>query len=127
MKFLCLCRYDLATFSQLTPDDFGEIAEICAPHDKAMRESGKIDIIGSLAMPHETRVLRATGSQVASSAGPFQADAQPVGAFFIVEADDLDTAESVARLHPGNHLGEKFGGAIEIIPVGDAWVSSPAA
>lgn len=122
MKFLCLCRYDLAAFAALTPADFQEIGDICAPHDAALRDSGKVDQIGSLGMPHEARTLRpGDDGAVAVSDGPYRTEAEPVGAFFIVEAPDIAAAVAVARLHPGNHLGARFGGGIEVWPVGELW------
>jgi hypothetical protein len=32
----------------------------------------------------------------------------PLGAFFMVEADDLDQAVAVASLHPGARCGDVF-------------------
>ena len=37
--------------------------------------------------------------------GPYEQTPEPFGAFFIIEADDMDEAVEVARLHPGTHLG----------------------
>jgi len=39
---------------------------------------------------------------------------QPVGAFFIVEAQDMDEAVQVASKHPGAHVGKFLGGGIEV-------------
>lgn len=127
MKFLCLCRYDIAGFSKLTPADFQEIAALCAPHDQALRESGRVNMIGSLGMPHETMVLRANSDKkVEAQPGPFQNEAEPVGAFFVVDATSIEHAIQIAKLHPGNHLADKFGGGIEIMPIGDLWTSAGA-
>jgi hypothetical protein len=42
---------------------------------------------------------------------------EPVGAFFMVEARDMDDAIEVASKHPGAHLGEYLGGGIEVRPI----------
>jgi hypothetical protein len=44
-------------------------------------------------------------------------DSEPFGAFFMVEADSVDEAVEVARLHPGTHVGDFLPGAIEVRPV----------
>jgi hypothetical protein len=44
---------------------------------------------------------------------------EPFGAFFLIEAADVDEAVKIASLHPGAHLGAMFGGGIEVRPVDD--------
>jgi hypothetical protein len=117
MKFLCVCHYDAAAFAKLGPADFAKLGELCAPHDKALKATGKVSLIGSLGMPHQSRTLRADGDSVRVVEGPYAATAEPFGAFFIVEADDIDKAVGIARMHPGAHLGAMFGGGIEVRPI----------
>ena len=118
MKFLCLCHYESARFAELKPADFEEIGAICAPHDAALKASGKVEMVGALGMPEQSRTLRVEGGAVTDTAGPFKQMPEPFGAFFIVEAADIDEAVAVAKLHPGTHLGEKFGeGGIEVRPI----------
>ncbi|WP_296616352.1 YciI family protein [Sphingomonas sp.] len=118
MKFLCLCHYESARFAELTPADFEEIGAICAPHDAALKASGKVEMIGALGMPEQSRTLRAEHGAVTDLAGPYHSTPELFGAFFIVEADDVDGAVEIAKLHPGTHLGDKFGrGGIEVRPI----------
>lgn len=118
MKFLCLCHYESAAFARLGPDDFAEIGAICAPHDAALKASGHVDAIGALAMPDTFRSLRVEHGDIVEQAGPYEATPEPFGAFFIVEAADIEEAVSIAKLHPGVHLGDKFGkGGIEVRPI----------
>ena len=117
MKFLCLCYYDAAQFAALTPEDGQKLAELCAPHDEALKGSGRVDFIGSLGMPEQSRTLRANGRTAALEEGPFAASAEPLGAFFLIDAADMDEAVQIASLHPGAHLGHLFGGGIEIRPI----------
>jgi hypothetical protein len=117
MKFLCLCHYDAQQFAALGPADFEQIGAICAPQDKALEESGQLLLTGSLAMPEQYRSLRADADGVTVSDGPYAATPEPFGGFFMIEADSLDEATEIARLHPGTHLGSLLRGGIEIRPV----------
>lgn len=118
MNYLCLCYYDVEKFAAMTPEDMGEMIEICRPHDATLRASGHLKFVGSLGMPHESHTLRSTGGTVFSEDKPFDDTKFPIGAFFMIEADDMEQAKSVAALHPGAHLSHIFDGGIEIRPVG---------
>ena len=54
MQYLCLCHYDAAQFATLDPADFEAIGAICAPHDRALKESGHLIAVGALAMPEHS-------------------------------------------------------------------------
>jgi hypothetical protein len=68
-------------------------------------------------MPNDFRTLRVRNGKVTDESGPFEQTKEPFGAFFIVEAENMDEAVRIARLHPGTHLGDVFGGGIEIRPI----------
>ena len=117
MNFLCVCYYDADAFAKFTESDFKKLREICDPHDEEFKASGKVRTIGSLALPNEFRTMRADAAGVTVTDGPYAQTAEPFGAFFIIEAEDLDEAEKIARLHPGTHLGQMMKGGIEIRPI----------
>ena len=117
MKFLCLCHYDLDGFAAFGPADFEEMGRICAPHDAALKATGKVPLIGSLGMPDSFRTLRADAAGVRVENAPYAPTREPFGAFFIVEAESIDEAVEVARLHPGTHLGHMLKGGIEVRPI----------
>lgn len=117
MHYLCLCHYDAAQFAKLGPADFEAIGAICAPHDRALKESGHLIEVGAFAMPDQYRTLRADSDGVTISEGPYAETGEPFGAFFLIEADSLDQATEIARLHPGTHLGALMRGGIEIRPI----------
>ena len=117
MKFLCLCYYDLDGFARFGPADFEEMGRICAPHDAQLKASGKVSLIGSLGMPDQFKTLRADADGVPVSDGPYADTNEPFGAFFIVEAESIDEAVEIARLHPGTHLGHSMKGGIEVRPI----------
>ena len=64
MKFLCVCYYDAAAFANFTEEEFKKMGEICAPHDEEFKASGKVRLIGSLALPDQFRTLRADTNSV---------------------------------------------------------------
>ena len=118
MKYLCLCHYDLEKFHNLSPADFEEIGRVCEPRDAELKASGRVRVIGSLGTPEENRTLRAnTDGSVDVDDGPYASTRDPFGAFFIVDADSIDEAETIARLHPGTHLVRLMAGGIEIRPI----------
>lgn len=117
MHFLCLCHYDVAKFAALDADELGRIREFCAPHDKALYASGHVRFVGSLAAEDTYRTLRAQVDAVTVETGPYVRSDEPFGAFFLIEAEDIDEAVRIAMLHPGAHLGSKVGGGIEVRPL----------
>jgi len=117
MKYLCVCYYDAEGFAKLQPADFEKIGALCAPHDARLKASGKVSLIGSLSLPNDFRTLRVRNGVTTDESGPYEQTKEPFGAFFIVDAENMDEAARIARLHPGTHLGEIFGGGIEIRPI----------
>ena len=114
MKFLCLCYYDQSRFEACTPEDLEAVTRLCKPHDDALHKSGHLDLVGSLALPSASAVIRPGEEAPSVSSGPYATTPEPIGAFFILEADDLEQAIDVASRHPGAHLGRYFGGGIEV-------------
>ncbi|MGH8081340.1 MAG: YciI family protein [Lysobacter sp.] len=116
MKFLCLCHYDQAKFAACTPEDFQAVGAICAPRDQALYASGRVDLVGSMAAPDAYAVIRPGDDGPSVSRGPYATTPEPWGAFFIVDADNIEQAIEIAQLHPGAHLGRYFAGGIEVRP-----------
>lgn len=117
MKFLCLCHYEPAKFEALSEGDRQGLGDLCRPHDEALRASGRLVMVGSLAEPHASRTLRPGDGGASVTEGPYAATDEPLGAFFIIEAEDMDEAVEIASKHPGAQLGRYFGGGIEIRPI----------
>src|SRR5262245_39268535 len=95
MKFLCLCYYNAAEFAALGAEDFKKMQEICEPQDKALRDSGHLRFVGSLGMPDQTRTLRVNGASVQEESGPYENSPNPLGAFFMIEAANIDEAVKI--------------------------------
>ncbi len=116
MKYLCLCHYDPAHFATLSPEQLATIPGLCAPHDAALHASGHLVAVGSLAEADRFAVIRPGEGAPVVTRGPIANTPEPFGAFFIVEADSLDEAITIASLHPSANLGRYFGGGVEVRP-----------
>lgn len=118
MKYLCICYYNEAAFKAMTPEMGKELGEFCAPHDARLKASGKVLLIGSLGMQDQTKVIRG-GPRPQVENGPYVHTENPMGAFFIVEAETIVEAVEIATLHPGAHIDPKWlgEGAIEVWPL----------
>jgi hypothetical protein len=116
MKFLCLCYYSEKAFKALTPGLGEELAKACEPHDRALKATGKVSLIGSLGSQNQTKVI--SGGQ-AIRPGPYARTDRPFGAFFIIDAETMDEAVRIASLHPGANIDPRYlgEGAIEVWPI----------
>ena len=121
MKFICLCHYDQAKFAACTPEDFQAVAVICAPRDRQLQASGHADVICSVAAPADYAVIRPGENGPTVARGAYADTSEPWGAYFVVDADDIEQAIEIAKLHPGAHLGRYFGGGIEVRPCHVHW------
>jgi hypothetical protein len=117
MKFLCLGYYDEKKFEALSKAEVDAIVSQCQTHDEALRQSGNLLAVASLGPTRTTRTVRPRNGQVSVTDGPFVETKEQVGAFFIIEARDLDEAVRVASLHPAAHLGEHVGWGVEVRPI----------
>ena len=116
MKFLCLCYYDTAAFAKLNPAEMAKIAPACKPHDERLKATGKVPIIGSFSFPEQWNTFVAKNGRPEHSPGPYTSSTKQAGAFFIVDARDMDEAKEVASKHPAANFGDELGFAVEVRP-----------
>lgn len=117
MRYLCLCYYDQTKFAALSESERQALGPACRPHDEALRKSGQLAMVGSLAESPSSRSLRPGDLGPSVSDGPYVATNEPVGAFFIIEARDMDEAVEVASKHPAAQTGAHIGWGIEVRPI----------
>lgn len=117
MKYLCLCYYDQNKFAALSEREVQALGPACRPHDEALRKSGRLTMVGSLAEPASSRSLRPGNHGPSLTEGPFARTNEPVGAFFIIEARDMDEAVEIASKHPAAQTGAHIGWGIEVRPI----------
>ena len=114
MKFLCLGYYDEKKFEALPKAALDAIVSQCPPYDAALRNSGHLVVTASLESPRAGKALRPRKGKVSVTDGPYAETKEQVGAFFIIEAPDLNEAVRVASNHPAAHLGESVGWGVEV-------------
>lgn len=114
MKYLCLGYYDVEKFKALPPAELDAIVKECTSHDEALRQTGKVTVNASLAMPEEWKSIRPVNGKPVITDGPYTEAKELVGAFFIVEANDMAEAVEIASKHPAAHLGEDVGWGVEV-------------
>jgi hypothetical protein len=117
LRYLCLAYYDERKFDALAKSELDALVSRCPPHDAALRRSGRLLAVGSLRPPGASTSLRARSGKVSVADGPFVESAAQVGAFFLIEAENLDEAIELASKHPAAHLGEEVGWGIEVRPI----------
>jgi hypothetical protein len=93
------------------------LVEKCRTHDEALRNSGHLLMVASLAPPRTATSVRPRNGVPTVTDGPYAETKEQIGAFLIIEAANLDEATRVASLHPTAHLGEQAGWGIEVRPI----------
>ena len=114
MKYLCLGYYDQEKFNALPNEELEAIVKKCRRHDAALLATGKVMLIGSLSMPQYWKSIRPGGETPMITDGPFSEAKELVGAFFIVDAKNLNEAVEIASRHPAAHLGAHIGWGIDV-------------
>ena len=114
MKYLCLGYYDQEKFNALPNEELEVIVKKCRAHDTALLATGKVTAIGSLSMPQYWKSIRPGGDTPRITDGPFVEAKEMVGAFFIVDAKNLNEAVAIASKHPAANLGANIGWGIEV-------------
>jgi hypothetical protein len=120
MKFACLCYYDPKVANALSPGEAQELTASCKPHYEAWEKSGKLVAFGALSDPQAWKTILPTDThanvdgQPIAEDGPYVPGGHRLGAFFIVEARDINEAVEIAAMHPSAHTGRFLGGGIEV-------------
>jgi hypothetical protein len=120
MKFICFCYYDPNVADALSPSELEALSAACQPHYEAWERTGKLVALGGLSEPQAWKTIRPTDTsdnahgQPTVTDGPYLASGARIGAFFFVEAQNIDEAVTIAAKHPGAHTGRFLGGGIEV-------------
>ena len=117
MRFLCLGYYDERKFDALPKERIDALVHQCRTHDEALRNSGHLLLVASLAATNMTTSIRPRAGRPTVTDGPYAETKEQIGAFFIIEASDLNEATRIASLHPAAHLGEEVGWGVEVRPI----------
>jgi hypothetical protein len=117
VKFLCLGYYDEKKFNAMPKADVDALVRQCRTHDEALRKSGHLIPVASLAKTATSTSVRPRNGRPLVTDGPFAETKEQIGAFFLIEAADLKEATRLASLHPAAHLGEEVGWGVEVRPI----------
>jgi hypothetical protein len=117
MKYLCLGYYDERKFEALPKAELAALGDKCRTHDEALRKSGHLLSVASLAAPRDSKSIRPKGGKPSVTDGPYAEAKEVIGAFFLIEAANMDEAIEIASLHPAARLGEQVGWGVEIRPI----------
>lgn len=132
MKFLCLCYYDPKVAGALSAGESEALAVACQPHYEAWEKTGKLVALGGLSDSKAWKTIRPTDTaanangQPTVASGPYLAGGERIGAFFFVEAQDIDEAVAIASKHPGAHTGRFLDGGIEVCVCESFQIQEPA-
>jgi hypothetical protein len=117
MRYLCLAYYDEKKLEALPKDEVEELVARCRRYDEELHASGQLLAVASLGPPGAAAIVRPRGGKPTITDGPFAETKEQIGAFFLLEARDLNDAIRVASKHPAAHLGEEVGWGIEVRPI----------
>jgi hypothetical protein len=116
MHFLCLLYYNTESMAKAAPDARAALGPLCAPHDAALKATGKVRILGSFSEPDTWVTILPTADGPTIKNGQHNPIADQPGAFLVIEAADADEAVSVASKHAAANVGAEFGFAVEVRP-----------
>src|SRR5690606_37131598 len=105
---------------RVSPDEVNAIDARCAPHDAALRATGRLREVSGLAhgVAASIRPPRAgSGGAPTVTDGPFSEAKEIVGSLWIVEAESLEEAVRITSLHPAANIGAEMGWGIEVRPI----------
>lgn len=120
MKFICFCYYDPNIANALSPSEMEALSAACQPHYEEWEKTGKLAALGGLSDPQAWKTIRPTDTldnvhgQPIIANGPYLSSNERIGAFFFVEAQDINEAVAIAAKHPSAHTGRFLGGGIEV-------------
>ena len=117
MKFLCLGYLDEAKFDAEPEARKSAILKSCFEQVVPFRATGKVVAEEGLHSTSAAKTIRPKGGKPTVTDGPFLETKEQLGAFFVVEAENMEEAIQVASLHPAALMGEEFGFGIEVRPI----------
>lgn len=117
MKFLCLGYLNMDAFDAAPEATRQEILRECFAQCEPFRATGKVLLEEGVQHYSLAQTIRPVNGQPQVTTGTFLPAAAQIGSVFIIEADSMEEAISVASLHPAARFGEEFGFGIEIRPL----------
>jgi hypothetical protein len=108
-RFLLIPRDKHTDFADFSAEDMQKVIEQYVAWGRKAGDRGQL-IDGNKLTDGDGRVLRGHGGKLSVTEGPFNATAEVVSGYWIIEANDYDDAVSLVEDHP--HL--QYGSSLEI-------------
>jgi hypothetical protein len=117
MKFLCIGYLNQEKMGTLPKESIDVVMSECEPHMKVFHGTGKVLL--DVGVESEAIYIRRVQGEVISFTDSNTSQKQHVGGVQIIEANDLEEAIQIAKLHPTTQVasGEQLGWTMEIRPI----------
>jgi len=112
MKYLCLAYEEEVKLTSLSRSEWDALRVETLAYVDSLRESGHLIITHALKSAHTATTLRVRKGTLSMTDGPFAETKEQLGGFFLIEAQDLNEAITLARKWPSARLG-----SIEVRPI----------
>jgi hypothetical protein len=100
MKFLGQIWFDTEKSKLVTQEEWAAITQECIVSDDGWRESGHMLSALALYEPEQAVTLRVRNGTVAATDGPFAEIKEHLGGFVVIEARDMEEAQSIISTFP---------------------------
>jgi hypothetical protein len=114
MKYLCLGYFDRAAVNARPQSEIDAVMAECEPHMHKLYSTGHVIVDAGL--DQQTKILERRNGEVLTMDGPFAETKEILGGAFLIEADNIDEAMRLAKIHPTTKLdaGVALGWRLEI-------------
>lgn len=114
MKFLCLAYEEENALNALNEDEWQHLRRETLEYVDELRRSRVLLATEPLRSAKTARTVRVRKGEIAVSDGPFMETKEQLGGYFLIEADDHETAVVIASRWPSARIG-----SIEVRPIED--------
>jgi hypothetical protein len=111
MRYLCLVHIDGEAIGAISPAEDKELTRRSIAYDEELERRGKYIASNALQGPETARIVRARGSKITTTDGPYAETKEHLGGFILIEATDMDEAIEIAANIPVGQYG-----SIEVRP-----------
>lgn len=112
MKYLLFCCNEEIKLNALSAEEIDSVMQETMAEIQALQSRGQYVMSERLESVKTATMVRVRGGRVATTDGPFAETKEQIGGFWIIEADNLDAAVSIAAKFPSARLG-----GIEVRPI----------
>lgn len=115
MKYLCLAYEAEETFTSMSSSDWEKLRDETLAYVDELRQDGHLILTNALQSARTAMKVKVREGKAMVTDGPFAETKEQLGGFFLIEANDLDTAIQIASKWPGARFG-----TIEVRPIEEA-------